>query len=94
MTYLPELRDALVSAAERQSVTFDPGANQPVGRVVRSSRTARYTRAALASLALGLAGTAAGAVHVGAPLGPEAPLSSVSEGPVAPTSGAGALPQR
>jgi hypothetical protein len=44
-------------------------------------RSAHLGRAALASVVLGLAGTAVGAVHVGAPLGPEQPYSAAPARP-------------
>jgi len=75
MTYLSELRSALVDAAHRQQP-----APQPTGRERASARapwrrSMHSGRAILASLVLGLTGTAVGVVQVGPPLGPE-PLPS------------------
>jgi hypothetical protein len=88
MTYLSELRSSLVQAAHRQHAEAQESSIQRVlaraagGRAgrVRSAgiwrRSMHGGRAALASLALGLTGTAVGAVHIGAPLGPEPQPSS------------------
>jgi hypothetical protein len=86
MTYLSELRSSLVGAAHRRHAEAqEPSTRQaPVERSasVRGARgrvpsigiwrrSLHGGRAALASLALGLTGTAVGAVQIGAPLGPE-----------------------
>lgn len=75
MTYLPGLRSALVDAAYRQQA-----APEPTGRGRAFTRPAWHRsmhggRAILASVVLGLTGTAVGAVQVGPPLGPEPPPS-------------------
>jgi hypothetical protein len=90
MTYLSELRDSLVQAAHRRHaeaeesstqhalVTRAAGARAGRGRVFSIGiwrRSMHGGRAALASLALGLTGTAVGVVQIGAPLGPEPQLS-------------------
>jgi hypothetical protein len=87
MNYLSELRSALVDAAHRQQ-----SAPQPPGRVRAFTRAARHRslhsgRAILASVVLGLTGTAVGAVQVGPPLGPEPPPAHTVTKPLgAPTS--------
>jgi hypothetical protein len=95
VTYMPELRGSLVQAAHRQhaeaqtSSTRDalaaPAASARAGRGRAPSagiwlRSVHGGRAVLVSLALGLTGTAVGAVQVGAPLGPEPQLSSAVTG--------------
>jgi hypothetical protein len=91
MTYLSELRSSLVQAAHRQHAEAEQLSTQHAlatraaggrgGRVRVPSagiwrRSLHGGRAALASLALGLTGTAVGVVQIGAPLGPEPQLSS------------------
>ena len=86
MTYLSELRESLVDAAHRQHALAEhapaehaSAQHAPVarGERERTSSRARWRRsmhggrAMLASVALGLTGTAVGAIQVGAPLGPE-----------------------
>jgi hypothetical protein len=90
MTYLSELRSSLVDAAHRQHAPAQEAASRHTasarrrhGRDPASSiwwRSVHGGRAALVSLALGLTGTAVGAVQVGAPLGPEPQLSSAVTG--------------
>jgi hypothetical protein len=93
MTYMPELRSSLVQAARSQHAAADEGihARSAIASRATASRRRRPTHAArsmLASLALGLTGTAVGAVHVGAPLGPESPPSVVTHTLNAPGAGA------
>ena len=91
MTYLSELRSSLVQAAQRQHAeAAEPSTQRALATHAANARAGRAHvptagiwrrslhggRAALASLALGLTGTAVGAVQVGAPLGPEPQLSS------------------
>jgi len=92
MTYLSELRSSLVEAAHRQHASVEQAerhtsTGRPAARA-RSRRGLGFSRelwrgslhggrAILASVALGLTGTAVGAVQVGPPLGPE-PRPSVS----------------
>ena len=79
MTYLSELRSSLLQAAHRQHAEAQQGARSRRERASSAGvwrRSLHGGRAALASLALGLTGTAVGAVQVGAPLGPEPQLSS------------------
>jgi hypothetical protein len=89
MTYIPELRSALVDAASRQQAASGPG---PSGRERTSARaswprSAHGARAVLASVVLGLTGTAVGAIQVGPPLGPEPPpVHTVAKPLGAPTS--------
>lgn len=82
MTHLPELRAALMDAAHRQHAAARTGERERGlrtaqrraergWRAILGGRTLHGGRAALASVVLGLAGPAAGAVQVGAPLGPE-----------------------
>jgi hypothetical protein len=90
MTYLSELRSSLVQAAHRRHAETqesssrhalaarEASARQERGRAPTAGiwwRSVHGGRAALVSLALGLTGTAVGAVQVGAPLGPEPQLS-------------------
>ena len=91
MTYLSELRSSLVDAAHRQHAEHERDAAQRTShgrpaaptwgaRVHSFSRELRRGslhsgRAILASVALGLTGTAVGAIQVGPPLGPEPQLS-------------------
>ncbi len=90
MTYLSELRSSLVQAAHRQHTAAQHASahaavaeqatraqhlRQRTPSVGIWQRSLHGGRAVLASLALGLAGTAVGAVQVGAPLGPEPQLS-------------------
>jgi hypothetical protein len=91
VTYLSELRNSLVDAAHRQHAEQEHGGAQRIhhGRHAARTRSARVRsfsrelrrgslhggRAILASVALGLTGTAIGAVQVGPPLGPEPQLS-------------------
>jgi hypothetical protein len=91
MTYLSELRGSLVQAAHRQHEAAEQaGVQEAAAEQATRARRLRERvpsagvwqrslhggRTVLASLALGLAGTAVGAVQVGAPLGPEPQLSS------------------
>jgi hypothetical protein len=92
VTYLSELRSSLVDAAHRQHAEHLPDAAQRIhhDRPAARARSARVRslskelrrgslhggRAILASVALGLTGTAVGAVQVGPPLGPEPQLSA------------------
>jgi hypothetical protein len=88
MTYMPELRSSLVQAAHSQ---HDAAEERTHARSATASRRRRPTHAArsmVASLVLGLTGTAIGAVHVGAPLGPESPPSVVAHTLNAPGAGA------
>ncbi len=81
MTYLPELRSALLDAAHRQPAPPEPSRR---GRAFRASawhRSMHSGRALLASVVLGLTGTAVGAVQVGPPLGPEPQLTHVIANP-------------
>ncbi len=83
MTYLIELRESLVDAARRQHAPVEARSR---GRSSRASdrwrQSMHHGRAILASVALGLAGPAVGAVQVGAPLGPEPKLSTALATPV------------
>jgi hypothetical protein len=113
MTYLAELRSALVDAAHRQHAdaqrqsadaharhldahthnthmyTRARAATTALWRPTLWRRSAHYGRAILASVVLGLTGSAVGAVHVGAPLGPEPTLSpSISNTTTPPGSAA------
>ena len=92
MTYLSELRSSLVEAAHRQHASAEQAASRhtPSGRPAPRAwsrpsigfsrelwrESLHGGRAILASIALGLAGTAVGAVQVGPPLGPEPQLSA------------------
>jgi hypothetical protein len=92
VTYLSELRSSLVDAAHRQHAEQERDSAQRIhhGRPAARARGARVRsfsrelrrgslhggRAILASVALGLTGTAVGAVQVGPPLGPEPQLSA------------------
>jgi hypothetical protein len=91
MTYLSELRSSLVEAAHRQHASVEQAASRPApnARPAARARSRRGPasrelwrgslhggRAILASVALGLTGTAVGAVQVGPPLGPEPQLSA------------------
>ncbi len=82
MTHLPELRAALMDAAHREHAAARPQereqgltrARRRAGhrwQAIFGGHTLHSGRAALVSVALGLAGPAVGAVQVGAPLGPE-----------------------
>ncbi len=83
MTYLPALRSSLVHAAHRQhQVSLATDERERASRTARRRRTMHRGRAVLASVVLGLSGTAVGAIHVGAPLGPELPLSRSITKPV------------
>ncbi|MGA2453090.1 MAG: hypothetical protein ABSG93_06175 [Solirubrobacteraceae bacterium] len=82
MTHLPELRNSLVDAADREHAAAHrahavagPFERARKIKPARWQRSAHYGRAILASVVLGLTGTAVGAIHVGAPLGPEQPQS-------------------
>jgi len=75
MTYMSELRGALVDAAHRQQAAAEPSARERAWTRTPWLRSAHGARAVLASLVLGLTGTAVGAVQVGPPLGPEPPPS-------------------
>lgn len=87
MTYLPDLRSSLVEAAHREHAQPPLTASPPRASMARWRDSLHYGRAVLASVALGLTGTAAGAVHVGAPLGPEPPPSpAVTQPATAPAS--------
>jgi hypothetical protein len=93
VTYLSELRSELVQAAHREHYAAQSAlAPAPHARASGRARarklarapwlhSAHYTRVALASIVLGLTGTAVGAVHVGAPLGPEQPYTSAPAEP-------------
>ncbi len=97
MTHLPELRSALVDAARRQHAAAGPTGRERAPRrahrrrAPHGGRALHSGRAVLASVVLGLAGTAVGAIQVGAPLGPEPRPSAALARPVgapvsAPTS--------
>jgi hypothetical protein len=89
MTYMPELRSSLVHAAHSQHHATEE-TERAHARSATASRRRRPTHAArsmVASLVLGLAGTAIGAVHVGAPLGPESPPSVVAHTLYTPGAG-------
>jgi hypothetical protein len=87
MTYLSELRAALVDAAHRQHAAAEPAGRERASGSARWRRPMHSGRAMLASVALGLTGTAVGAVQVGPPLGPEPGPSHVIVKPAgAPTS--------
>lgn len=91
MTYLSELRSSLVDAAHRQHAAIEQDAAKrarPGRSAVRARGGLAHSRsrelwrgslhggrAILASVALGLTGTAVGAIQVGPPLGPEPQLS-------------------
>jgi hypothetical protein len=91
VTYLSELRSSLVDAAHRQHAQHERDAAQRTRRgrpavPTQGARARRFSRelrrgslhggrAILASVALGLTGTAVGAIQVGPPLGPEPQLS-------------------
>jgi hypothetical protein len=78
MTYMPELRSSLVQAAHSQHHAAEEGAHARSATASRRRRPTHAARSMLASVVLGLTGTAIGAVHVGAPLGPESPPSVVT----------------
>jgi len=88
MTYMPELRSSLVQAAHSQHDAAEDGEHARSATASRRRRPTHAARSMLASLVLGLAGTAIGAVHVGAPLGPESPPSVVTHAFNAPGAGA------
>jgi hypothetical protein len=93
VSYLSELRSELVRAAHREHTAarsaLAPAPHARGGGRGRARKLARapwlhsahYGRVALASVVLGLTGTAVGAVHVGAPLGPEQPYASAPAKP-------------
>jgi hypothetical protein len=89
VNYLSELRSELVQAAHREHAALAPASRARAGGRARARKlawgpwlhSAHYARVALASVVLGLTGTAVGAVHVGAPLGPEQPYTSAPAGP-------------
>ncbi len=96
MTYLVEFREALMEAARRERTSVEPGSRGHArrrtdpwprsiehGRAIRWPQSMHHGRAILASLVLGLASPAVGAVQVGAPLGPEPQLSGALHEPVA-----------
>jgi hypothetical protein len=84
MTYLPELRNALLDAAHRQPAEPEPTRRGRAFKTAPWHRTMHSGRAILASVVLGLTGTAVGAVQVGPPLGPEPQLSYVIANPASP----------
>jgi hypothetical protein len=77
MTYMPELRSALVDAARHQQAAPEPSHRRRTPARASWRGSAHGARAVLASIVLGLTGTAVGAVQVGPPLGPEPPPSHV-----------------
>ncbi len=104
MTYLSELRSSLIDAAHREHASAEQDAprHRPAGSSAPAARSARGPgrsgarwrgslhggRAILASVALGLTGTAVGVVQVGPPLGPEPQLSeSLTQTVTAPAPG-------
>ena len=82
MTYLSELRAALVDAAHREHAAAEPAGRERSCVSARWHRPIHSGRAMLASVVLALAGPAVGAVQVGAPLGPEPQLSHAVAKPV------------
>ncbi len=87
MTHLPELRAALMDAAHREHAAPAPSGRRRASARAPWRRSMHGVRSALASVVLGLASTAVGAVQVGAPLGPEPPPAhAVAEPTGAPTS--------
>jgi hypothetical protein len=84
MTYLSELRAALVDAAHRQHAAAEPAGRERASVSARWHRPMHSGRAMLASVVLGLTGTAVGAVQVGPPLGPEPRPSHVIINPAGP----------
>jgi hypothetical protein len=94
MTYMSELRAALVDAAHRQHAAAEPAGRERASRRARwrrsthDGRALHSGRAILASVLLGLAGTAVGPIQVGAPLGPEPQPSGAVAKPVGAPVGA------
>jgi hypothetical protein len=88
MTYMPELRSSLVHAAHSRHHAAEEETHARSATASRLHRPTHAARSMLASLVLGLSGTAIGAVHVGAPLGPESPPSVIAH--TFNTPGAGA----
>jgi hypothetical protein len=89
MTYMSDLRAALVQAAREQHAAATPSGRERATARAFSWRFAHGGRAILASIVLGLAGTAVGAVQVGPPLGPEPPPSHLIAHPASsPPTGA------
>ncbi len=86
MTHLSELRAALVDAAHRQHAAAAPAGREHGSGSARWRRPMHTGRAMLASVALGLTGTAVGVVQVGPPLGPEAPAHVIVKPAGAPAS--------
>jgi hypothetical protein len=88
MTYMSELRSSLVDAARRQQAAPEPSGRVRAWARAPWLRSAHGARAVLASVVLGLTGTAVGAVQVGPPLGPEPPPAHALAKPAAtPASG-------
>ncbi len=100
MTHLPELRAALMDAAHREHAAARAGAHEREQGLTSARRQAGHRwhaifggralhsgRAALVTVALGLAGPAVGAVQVGAPLGPEPPPSAALAKPAGAPAG-------
>jgi len=92
MTYLSELRAALLDAAHRQHAAAEPAGRERASGSARWRGPMHTGRAMLASVALGLTGTAVGAVQVGPPLGPEPPPSHVIVNPAGPRTSASPRP--
>jgi hypothetical protein len=89
MTYLDGLRSALVEAAHRQASAPEPTRRGRTPGATPRQRSMHGGRAILASVVLGLTGTAVGAVQVGPPLGPEPQLSRVIANPTSPPTTVG-----
>jgi hypothetical protein len=108
MNYLPELRSALVQAADRVADSAEPvhprAARPQPGRAGWHERAGAWRRTSrlrwvAVNLAIGLAGTAiglgaAGVFHRGTTLGPEVPPSPSSDDGVATPRGVTLLPLR
>jgi len=75
MNYLPDLRASIVDAAHRQHAATEAADRERNVRTTRWRQSLHGGRAILASVMLSFAGTAVGAVQVGAPLGPEPKVS-------------------
>jgi hypothetical protein len=86
MTYLSELRAALVDAAHREHAAAEPAGRERSCVSARWHRPMHSGRAMLASVALGLTGTAVGAVQVGPPLGEPQPSHVIINPAGPPTS--------
>ncbi len=84
MTYLSELRTALVDAAHRQQAAPEPTGRGRAFRRAPWHQSMHSGRAILASVVLGLTSTAVGVVQVGPPLGPEPPPAHTVAKPASP----------